>query len=40
VGETAKFLPVCKAVSSRRFIQLIKLQLEVLLELIGNDHPR
>ena len=35
-----KSLLLCKAVSSRSFIQLIKLQLEEPLEVSGNTHPR
>ena|SRR3989344_3900395 len=40
VGATAKFLPLCKAVSSRSFNQLIKLQLEEPLEVGGNTHSQ
>ena len=39
-GATAKFLSTCKAVSSRNFTQLIKLQLEEPLELVSNGEPR
>lgn len=38
--ETAKSLLLCKAVSSRSFNQLIKLQLEEPLEVNSNVHPR
>lgn len=39
-GSTAKFLLACKAVSSPSFTQLIKLELEVPLEVAGNNNPR
>ncbi len=37
-GATAKFLPLCKAVSSRNF--QLKLLLEEPLEVNGDIHPR
>ena len=39
-GETAKFLPACKAVPSTIFVLKPKVVLGVPLEMTGNDHPR